>query len=92
LGIIENLSMEDRKITLGAQDFLLMYTDGLTEAFSPSGDLFGEGRLLKLIKKTKSASVRGLLDGIETSVRHFMDPLPPSDDLTMLGIGRKYDR
>ena len=45
LGIIEDLIIDQRTISLAPDDFLLLYTDGLTEAFSPADDTFGEERL-----------------------------------------------
>jgi serine phosphatase RsbU (regulator of sigma subunit) len=88
LGIIEDLSMEERTISIGLGDFLLLYTDGLTEAFSPADELYGEERLQQLLETIDTSSVRGVLDGVEASVNQFMGPLPASDDLTMLGIKR----
>ena len=88
LGIIEDLPMEDRTITLERNDFLLLYTDGLTEAFSPEGETYSEERLQQVLESTEMTTVRGVLDVLEASVRRFMGPLPPADDLTMLGVKR----
>ena len=88
LGIIENVPMEDRTITLAARDFLLLYTDGLTEAFSPDGETFGEDRLQQVLSATEADSARGVLDALENSARQFMGLLPPADDLTMMGVMR----
>jgi len=88
LGIIDDLLMEERTITFCPNDFLLLYTDGLTEAFSPEEKLYGEERLQKLLLKKMSASSRKVLDEVEASVNQFMGSNPASDDLTMLGIKR----
>ena len=89
LGIIEDVPMEDRKITLESDDFLLLYTDGLTEAFSPDEETYGEERLQQVLEAADTATARGVLDSLESSVRQFMGPVPPADDLTMLGVKRK---
>jgi serine phosphatase RsbU (regulator of sigma subunit)/putative methionine-R-sulfoxide reductase with GAF domain/anti-sigma regulatory factor (Ser/Thr protein kinase) len=89
LGIIENVPMEDRTITLESDDFLLLYTDGVTEAFSPDDETYGEDRLRQVLETTEAETARGVLDALEASVRQFMGPLPPADDLTMLGVKRK---
>ena len=65
-----------------------MYTDGLTEAFSPIDEMFGEERLIQVLEKEETPSARGVLDALEGSVNRFMDPLPAADDLTMLAIKR----
>jgi serine phosphatase RsbU (regulator of sigma subunit)/putative methionine-R-sulfoxide reductase with GAF domain/anti-sigma regulatory factor (Ser/Thr protein kinase) len=88
LGIIEDVPMEDRTITLAPDDFLLLYTDGVTEAFSPDDETYGEERLQKVLKAVELTTARGVLDALEASVRQFMGVLPPADDLTMLGVKR----
>ena len=88
LGIIENVPMEERTITLAAMDFLLLYTDGLTEAFSPDGETYGDERLQQVLLATEADSARGVLDALEASARQFMSLLPPADDLTMMGVMR----
>lgn len=88
LGIIEDVPMEDRTITLELEDFLLLYTDGVTEAFSPDDETYGEERLQQVLEAAEAATARGVLDVLEASVRQFMGPFPPADDLTMLGVKR----
>jgi sigma-B regulation protein RsbU (phosphoserine phosphatase) len=80
--------MEERTITLTARDFLLLYTDGLTEAFSPDGEMYGDERLQQVLLATETNSARGVLDAMEASARQFMGLVPPADDLTMLGVMR----
>jgi len=88
LGIIEDLPMDQRTFSIGLDDLLLLYTDGLTEAFSPKDDTFGEERLQQALKLAETSSARGVLDAIEASVNQFMNPLPAADDLTMLALKR----
>ncbi len=88
LGIIEDLPINERTIQLGPDDLLLLYTDGLTEAFSPAGDTYGEERLQQALKLADTSPARGVLDALEASVNQFMDPLPAADDLTMLAVKR----
>jgi serine phosphatase RsbU (regulator of sigma subunit) len=88
LGIIEDLPMDQRTISIGLDDLLFFYTDGLTEAFSPDDDTFGEERLQQALKLAETSSARGVLDALEASVNQFMDPLPAADDLTMLALKR----
>ncbi len=76
LGIIEDVPMEDRTITLDPDDFLLLYTDGVTEAFSPDDETYGEERLKQVLEAAESATARGVLDALEASVREFMGRHP----------------
>lgn len=88
LGVLKGAEMEQREIQLGMGDFLLLYTDGLTEAFSPEGDLFGEKRLKDALSMPKEESVQKILDFIESRLNEFMSTMPPADDLTMLAVRR----
>ena len=88
LGIIEDVPMEDRTITLAPADFLLLYTDGVTEAFSPNDETYGDERLQQALGGAEAGTARDVLDVLEASVRQFMGSLPPGDDLTMLGVKR----
>jgi serine phosphatase RsbU (regulator of sigma subunit) len=90
LGIIEDLPMNQRTISLGLDDLLFLYTDGLTEAFSPDDETFGDGRLQQVLNNVaETSSARTVLDALEAAVNQFMDPLPAADDLTMLALKRK---
>jgi sigma-B regulation protein RsbU (phosphoserine phosphatase) len=87
LGVLEGIEIEARTISLAKNDTLFLYTDGLTEAFSPSGDLFGEERL-KFALQTDRETLNERLDEIESQLKKFMSTLPPADDLTMLAVHR----
>jgi serine phosphatase RsbU (regulator of sigma subunit)/putative methionine-R-sulfoxide reductase with GAF domain len=89
LGILPDLAMEERTICIAPGDMLLLYTDGLTEAFSPADEMYGDERLLNTLKSVDGSSARGVLDALEASMHQFIDPLPPSDDLTMMAIRHK---
>ncbi len=88
LGIIEDFSITERTISLALDDLLLLYTDGLTEAFSPEDEIYGEVRLLEVLNMTETSPARGVLDALEASVNQFMGPLSATDDLTMLALKR----
>ena len=88
LGIIDNLQITERTISLAQEDIILFYTDGLTEAFSPDDEMFGEGRLRQALEKSEIASAGGVLNELEASVNKFMGSMPAADDLTMLALKR----
>lgn len=66
---------------------LLAYTDGVTEARRVGGEMFGEERLLELVKQTFSSGA-ALMSQIEHSVRDYLADRPPADDITMLTVQR----
>jgi len=87
LGILDDVSTGPcaaRSIQAG--DVLLCYTDGATEAHSPSGEIFGEERLRSVFAGAvrESPAPRALLDRVHESIRAFAAGHPPADDLTLL--------
>ena len=88
LGVMEQPLIEERTMSFAEGDTLLLYTDGLTEAFSPSGDLFGEGRLLEAMASLSAGTAEEVIQSIEECLNDFVDPLPLADDMTMLAIRR----
>jgi sigma-B regulation protein RsbU (phosphoserine phosphatase) len=43
------IKLQDHRLQISAGDFLVLYTDGATEAFSPEGELYGDDRLHRTI-------------------------------------------
>lgn len=86
LGILSDFSMQERTIEMKPGDCLLLYTDGLSEAFSPSGDLFGVERLCRHFQTHPCESPRDLLKSLEEAVDEFMESLPAADDMTLLAL------
>ncbi|HEV8040975.1 MAG TPA: SpoIIE family protein phosphatase [Bryobacteraceae bacterium] len=66
-----------------AGDTLLLYTDGVTEAFNDAGDDFGERRLMEALRRHRQRSSRDLLAAIVDEVRQF-SPHEQQDDITLI--------
>ena len=66
-----------------AGDTLLLYTDGVTEAFNDAGDEFGELRLMEALRRHRQRSSRDLLAAIVDEVRQF-SPHEQQDDITLI--------
>jgi len=86
LGVTEQPVIEEHTVTLQKGDTLLLYTDGLTEAFSPNDELFGEVRLLDVMASLQAGTAEEAIASIEECLNEFIDPLPLGDDLTMMAI------
>jgi len=89
LGVIEQPKMQQRTISLASGDTLLLYTDGLTEAFSPSGELFGDVRLMDALAAIQDHTADEVLVLVEHRLNEFIETVPLGDDLTMLSV--KHD-
>jgi sigma-B regulation protein RsbU (phosphoserine phosphatase) len=88
LGVIEGTSMEDRRIQLKPGDGMLLYTDGLSEAFSSGGDFFGEERIIAALQAAGDKSAERILQRIQVDLDKFVGAEAQSDDLTMLLLKR----
>ncbi len=65
-------------------DILYLYTDGVTEANDPGGELFGERRMLEALNKDVSLSVEATDAAVREEIAKFASDAPQSDDITML--------
>jgi serine phosphatase RsbU (regulator of sigma subunit) len=79
LGVLPEPSLPEVSIELEAGESLVLYTDGITEARGPGGELFGELRLLKALRSAASDSAAEIADRIRAAVDKFQAG-PPSDD------------
>jgi serine phosphatase RsbU (regulator of sigma subunit) len=89
LGIFDEIEVCDRELTINPGDWILLYTDGVTEAFSAEEEIFGTPRLLDLLRTHSFISSNDLLDKILRSVDEFIKGVELSDDVTLAAIYRK---
>lgn len=71
LGPFPGWSYKNEEIELQAGDRLLLFTDGVTELRSTSGDEFGEDRLIELLIEKRDLDADGLRDAIVEAVVSF---------------------
>jgi serine phosphatase RsbU (regulator of sigma subunit) len=86
LGVVSPADCETHSARLHAGDRLLFYTDGITEAHDPHGELFEDARLHASVAGRAGLDPRGLVDGVFEDVHAFADGAPQHDDLTCLAI------
>ncbi|WP_250478471.1 MULTISPECIES: SpoIIE family protein phosphatase [unclassified Caballeronia] len=86
LGVIEGTPFAEGHMRLDAGTTLLLYTDGVTEAFNPADEEYGELRLAQHLADAKGVEVEVLLKRLFDSVHRFADGAPQSDDITCLAI------
>jgi sigma-B regulation protein RsbU (phosphoserine phosphatase) len=84
LGVEYEVPLEERTITVSPGDFLVLYTDGITEAENPAGEMFGEERLAMVVGAHRNGSAQEILDRILAAVNVFIAATPQSDDVTLV--------
>ncbi len=83
LGLLQDASFDEQNILLNENEFIIIYSDGLTEAENEAGDFFGEGRLIDLLKNKENFSSQQLGEMILANVDYFVNKFPAHDDLTL---------
>ena len=91
LGIFESSPYERQELELHSGESLLLYTDGVTEAMDQEKELYGEPRLLKLVKKCKGIGeadrnqyAKEQCHKVYEDVKAFAGSADQSDDITLL--------
>ncbi len=86
LGLMEGMAYEEKETVLEPGDTLLLYSDGLVEAHSRTGDMFGFPRTRDLIGSF-SKKADELIDFLLTQLSHFTGPgWEQEDDITLVTI------
>ncbi|HDQ72212.1 MAG TPA: GAF domain-containing protein [Chloroflexi bacterium] len=89
LGVMDGVRVKEHTVSLDAGDCLLFYTDGITEAFSPDGEMYGEERLHETLRSACKDSAQSLLEVIDRSTEDFIGDGAPSDDRTLMVLCRE---
>jgi serine phosphatase RsbU (regulator of sigma subunit) len=91
VGLNADATFQMEQIHLEPGDTLLGYTDGVTEARSSEGDLFGRKRLEMLLNETFS-SADDLIGHITSNLFTFTGDAAQEDDITLLAVKRSLPR
>jgi len=89
LGVAEKAHWQQKVIRLSPGDTLLLFTDGVTEANNPSGEFFGEHRLMEVVRSKTGAPARQIQQVVLDAVHRFVGDTPPQDDIALIVIRRK---
>jgi sigma-B regulation protein RsbU (phosphoserine phosphatase) len=89
LGLLPKMSFRAEKIALGPGELFCLYSDGITEAVSPSDEEFGLDRLGKLLAGSTTDPLCEVVRRIDGEVSAFAAGLPQGDDQTLLLLRRE---
>ncbi|MHB1461522.1 MAG: SpoIIE family protein phosphatase [Armatimonadota bacterium] len=91
LGMCVGTSYTDHSRHMNTGDMLVLYTDGVTEAMNPNGDMYGDDGLMEFILKEGQRDARGLMESLSASVHSFAAGAAQSDDITALAVRYRAD-
>lgn len=91
LGIKRDADYREGRTQLQPGDVLVIYSDGVTEAVSPTGEEFGPTRLYEVVSRNIEASASGIRDRIESSLTKFAQGTSAADDITLVIVKRQAE-
>jgi sigma-B regulation protein RsbU (phosphoserine phosphatase) len=87
LGLLPEATFAAHHVTMREDEILVLISDGVTEAFSPQAEEYGEARLLEVLDLHGTSSADLVCQAIVDDVRRHA-PGTPGDDLTVLVLKR----
>jgi sigma-B regulation protein RsbU (phosphoserine phosphatase) len=86
LGMFRDTRYYEYYLTLEPGQILVLYTDGVTEAFNPAEEEFGGDRLVRSVKAARDLSAREMIDAIQRDIAEWTDGKGAHDDVTFFII------
>ncbi len=84
LGLFEHAVYEEATLLLDQGDLVVLFSDGVSEAMDPSGDEFGEERILETLEASRHEDPPTILKRLTDAVRDFSAGNTQFDDITAL--------
>jgi phosphoserine phosphatase RsbU/P len=88
VGAFRSLGLSESSVGLERGDSLVLYTDGVTDAATPSGERFGSERFETLVREHCAISASSVVETVMTAVSAWGDGAEPADDLALLVLRR----
>lgn len=92
VGLLGDATFENQEVAMGPGDRLVICSDGVTEAESSAGTLFGTERLCALVRDRGAREATALPGAIVSALDDWRGGLPLEDDLTVLVLERSDRR
>lgn len=89
IGAFEDLEYKENTLQLEHGDTLVMFTDGVTEAMSPTFEEYGGNRLDNVLGQLAAADCQKIIESVKADITTFVEDAEQSDDITMLVLKRK---
>ena len=86
LGMFEEATYEPRPFQLGQGDILVVISDGVTDAQNPQQEMFGEQRLLQVIRQEAPAGSHAIEKRLLKCIEEFTQGTAQSDDITFVMV------
>jgi sigma-B regulation protein RsbU (phosphoserine phosphatase) len=89
LGLFPKVKFDAHTAQLNPGEYVLVFSDGITEAQDLAKDMFGEERLEELLAGRKFVSAEEISETVVNAIRQFVGTAPQADDVTLFVL--RYD-
>ena len=87
IGLFDGISFEEASVTMQPGDFIVIFSDGVSEAMDANGQKFGDDRLLESLAAMTAIEVEPRLKHVFASVSTFTAGADQNDDVTAMIVG-----
>ena len=88
VGVMPDMTYEEKTIDFPSGAVLVIYSDGITEAMNKNEEEFGEEKLINMIKENMNLSVPDLINLIFNTVNKHAGTAEQMDDMTLVVLKR----
>jgi sigma-B regulation protein RsbU (phosphoserine phosphatase) len=87
--VIPNITLDENEFQFESGDFVLMYTDGVTDAINSQEEEFGVGRLTDLLAANAHRTPDDVVEEIKRALSEFSGESVQFDDVTLIALKRR---
>ncbi len=84
LGVDGDAAYEQRTVKLNPGDFIVLYTDGVTDAIDDQDRFFGVERLQRVLLDNRQASAREVIAALQQAITDFIGQAASFDDIAII--------
>lgn len=88
LAIMDAFPFEEEEVPMQPGDILVIYSDGICEAMNERRELFGEDKLIDVLRTHRDCSASMILEAIVAGAKKHAGTYPQSDDMTLVVVKR----
>lgn len=88
LGLLPGVHYTAKETRLGSGDWLVVYTDGITEAEDPDGEEYGAERLVERCREHRGDDPTAFAAALASDLEGFVRQVPFADDRTLVLVKR----
>ena len=86
LGMFPSNDFKEATATIPKDAVLFIYTDGATDCINETQEVFGEEKVVEVVKELRSKSSKEILDSLLSEIASYSNGVDQYDDITLMTI------